>query len=162
MAAKGYPDEPQRGSEIRGLDAAASDPKVKIFHAGTRRDGDRLLADGGRVLGVTALGTDLAAARERRLRRGRPDPSGPKASAAATSAVRRDRHRTRHFSCRREKFRENHRLHRQIISRYQCLVCHFAKPSGSGIFVRLAKLAAEFGGVLTPALLQGHVGPSRN
>ena len=56
MAANGYPGEPQRGSEIRGLDAAASDPKVKIFHAGTRRDDQRLIADGGRVLGVTALG----------------------------------------------------------------------------------------------------------
>ena len=65
MAARGYPDEPERGSEIRGLDAAARDPKVKIFHAGTRRDGQRLLADGGRVLGVTALGPDLAAARDR-------------------------------------------------------------------------------------------------
>ena len=65
MAAKGYPDEPERGSEIRGLDAAAADPKVKVFHAGTRRDGERLVADGGRVLGVTALGQDLAAARDR-------------------------------------------------------------------------------------------------
>jgi phosphoribosylamine--glycine ligase len=65
MAAKGYPEEPLRGTEIRGLDAVASDPDVKIFHAGTRRDGDRLLADGGRVLGVTALGKDLTAARER-------------------------------------------------------------------------------------------------
>ena len=65
MAARGYPDEPERGSEIRGLDTAQRDPKVKIFHAGTRRDGQRLLADGGRVLGVTALGPDLAAARDR-------------------------------------------------------------------------------------------------
>src|SRR5208282_1067153 len=65
MAARGYPDEPERGSEIRGLDDAARDPKVKIFHAGTRSDGGRLLADGGRVLGVTALGQDLAAARDR-------------------------------------------------------------------------------------------------
>jgi phosphoribosylamine---glycine ligase len=65
MAAKGYPDDPQRGSEIRGLAAASADPDVKIFHAGTKRDGERLLADGGRVLGVTALGGDLAAARER-------------------------------------------------------------------------------------------------
>jgi phosphoribosylamine--glycine ligase len=65
MAARGYPDEPLRGTEIRGLAAAGSDPKVKIFHAGTRRDGDRVLADGGRVLGVTALGPDRAAARER-------------------------------------------------------------------------------------------------
>ena len=65
MAAHGYPGDPQRGSEIRGFDAAASDPKVKIFHAGTRRDGDRLLADGGRVLGVTALGGDIGLARDR-------------------------------------------------------------------------------------------------
>jgi phosphoribosylamine--glycine ligase len=68
MAAKGYPDDPQRGSEIRGLDQAASDPEVKIFHAGTRREGGRLIADGGRVLGVTARGRDLAMARERAYR----------------------------------------------------------------------------------------------
>ena len=65
MAANGYPDEAQRGSEIRGLDAAASDPKIKIFHAATRRDDRRLIADGGRVLGVTALGGNLAEARDR-------------------------------------------------------------------------------------------------
>jgi phosphoribosylamine--glycine ligase len=68
MAARGYPDEPLRGTEIRGLDAAASESDVKIFHAGTRREGDRLLADGGRVLGITALGGDTAAARERAYR----------------------------------------------------------------------------------------------
>ena len=68
LAARGYPDNPLRGTEIRGLDRAASDPEVKVFHAGTRRDGGRLLADGGRVLGVTALGKDLAAARERAYR----------------------------------------------------------------------------------------------
>lgn len=65
MAAQGYPGEPQRGSQIRGLDTASSDPHVKIFHAGTRRKGGRLLAEGGRVLGVTALGSDVAAARDR-------------------------------------------------------------------------------------------------
>jgi phosphoribosylamine--glycine ligase len=65
MAGKGYPDAAQRGSEIRGLDAASSDAKVKIFHAGTRRDDQRLIADGGRVLGVTALGSDIRSARER-------------------------------------------------------------------------------------------------
>jgi phosphoribosylamine---glycine ligase len=65
LAANGYPDDPQRGSEIRGVAAAAADPNVKIFHAGTRRDGTRLIADGGRVLGVTALGRDLAATRTR-------------------------------------------------------------------------------------------------
>jgi phosphoribosylamine--glycine ligase len=65
MAAQGYPEAPERGSEIRGLDQAGADPAVKIFHAGTRRDGARLVADGGRVLGVTALGADLAEARRR-------------------------------------------------------------------------------------------------
>jgi phosphoribosylamine--glycine ligase len=65
MAARGYPDDPLRGTEIRGLAEAAADPDVKIFHAGTRRQDGRLIADGGRVLGITALGTDLAAARAR-------------------------------------------------------------------------------------------------
>jgi phosphoribosylamine--glycine ligase len=65
MAAKGYPDAPQSGGEIRGLAAAAAEPEVKIFHAGTRRDGDRLLAAGGRVLGVTAMGSGLVEARRR-------------------------------------------------------------------------------------------------
>jgi phosphoribosylamine--glycine ligase len=68
MAANGYPDDPQRGTEIRGLGAAGSDLDVKIFHAGTKRDGNRILADGGRVLGVSATAADLAAARERAYR----------------------------------------------------------------------------------------------
>jgi phosphoribosylamine--glycine ligase len=68
MAANGYPDDPQRGTEIRGLGAAGADPDVKIFHAGTKREGSRILADGGRVLGVTASGTNLTAARERAYR----------------------------------------------------------------------------------------------
>jgi phosphoribosylamine---glycine ligase len=68
IAAKGYPDDPRRGSEIRGLAAAGSEPEVKIFHAGTKRDGERLLADGGRVLGLTALGSDITAARDRAYR----------------------------------------------------------------------------------------------
>jgi phosphoribosylamine--glycine ligase len=63
MAAKGYPDAPRRGGEIRGLERVR-DPRVKIFHAGTRRDGARLIADGGRVLGVTATGADVAQARQ--------------------------------------------------------------------------------------------------
>jgi phosphoribosylamine--glycine ligase len=68
MAANGYPDDPQRGTEIGGLDATGDDPDVKIFHAGTKRDGARILADGGRVLGVTATGPDLSAARDRAYR----------------------------------------------------------------------------------------------
>jgi phosphoribosylamine---glycine ligase len=65
MAAKGYPGEPKRGGEIKGLVEAARDPLVKIFQAGTRRDGARLLADGGRVLDVTALGDSIAEAQRR-------------------------------------------------------------------------------------------------
>jgi phosphoribosylamine--glycine ligase len=63
MAAEGYPGAARTGTEIRGLAAAAGDPAVKIFHAGTRRDGERIIAEGGRVLGITALGRDLDAAR---------------------------------------------------------------------------------------------------
>jgi phosphoribosylamine--glycine ligase len=63
MAARGYPEQPERGGQIHGLDRAAGDDRVKIFHAATRREGERLIADGGRVLGVTARGADFAEAR---------------------------------------------------------------------------------------------------
>ena len=63
LAARGYPEAPQRGSEIRGLDRAAAVPDVLVFHAGTQTDADgHLRAAGGRVLTVCATGTDLAAA----------------------------------------------------------------------------------------------------
>lgn len=65
LAAKGYPGTPEKGTEIRGLDAAREVPGVEIFHAGTRREGDRLLADGGRVLNVTALGATVGEAQAR-------------------------------------------------------------------------------------------------
>ena len=65
MAARGYPGAYQKGSEIKGLDRAAADPHVQIFHAGTRRDGTRILADGGRVLGITARGRDIKEAQSR-------------------------------------------------------------------------------------------------
>ncbi len=65
LAAEGYPGTPKKGSEIRGLDKAAALPGVIITQAGTKRDGTRLLADGGRVLNVTGLGSSLAEARAR-------------------------------------------------------------------------------------------------
>ncbi len=65
MAANGYPGLPDKGTEIRGLDAAAATEGVEIFHASTKRDGSRLVADGGRVLNVTARGKTVAEAQAR-------------------------------------------------------------------------------------------------
>ena len=65
MAANGYPGEYAKGSEIRGLEAAAAVEGVQIFHAGTARDGNRLIATGGRVLNVSARGRTIAEARRR-------------------------------------------------------------------------------------------------
>jgi phosphoribosylamine--glycine ligase len=65
MASGGYPDRFEKGFPIRGLQKAAALPDVKVFHAGTRRDGERVLTDGGRVLGVTALGATVEEARRR-------------------------------------------------------------------------------------------------
>ena len=62
MAAKGYPGTPLKGTEIRGLEAASGVEGVEIFHAGTKRDGDRILANGGRVLNVTARGKTVGEA----------------------------------------------------------------------------------------------------
>ena len=63
MAARGYPGDPVKGTEIRGLDRAAAVPGVTVFHAGTQRLDGRLVAAGGRVLTVCATGADLGAAR---------------------------------------------------------------------------------------------------
>jgi phosphoribosylamine--glycine ligase len=63
MAARGYPDAPEHGSEIRGLDRATVVPGVQVFHAGTTADAQgHLRAAGGRVLTVCAAGADLLAA----------------------------------------------------------------------------------------------------
>jgi phosphoribosylamine--glycine ligase len=64
MAAGGYPDTYERGCPIAGLEAIA-DPDCKVFHAGTRLAGDRLVTNGGRVLCVSALGETVAAAQAR-------------------------------------------------------------------------------------------------
>ena len=65
MAAKGYPGSYGKGSVIGGLDAAAQIPDVEIFHAGTREEGGRILANGGRVLNVCARGTTVAQAQKK-------------------------------------------------------------------------------------------------
>ena len=66
MAARGYPGEIEKGSEIRNLAAAGAIDGVTVFHAATRDSGDGgILANGGRVLGVTAYGQTVAAAQRR-------------------------------------------------------------------------------------------------
>ena len=65
MAAIGYPSAPKKGTAIAGIESAGTISGVRVLHAGTRLKGGQILADGGRVLAVTALGTDLAQARSR-------------------------------------------------------------------------------------------------
>ena len=73
LATKGYPDAYPKGSEIRGIDAATKVEGVQIFHAGTKADntgsdGTRILANGGRVLNVSALAPTIEEARTRAYR----------------------------------------------------------------------------------------------
>ena len=63
MAANGYPGTPEKGGAIGGTEAAEA-LGAKVFHAGTAREGHRLVANGGRVLNVTARGASVAAARD--------------------------------------------------------------------------------------------------
>jgi phosphoribosylamine---glycine ligase len=59
MASRGYPGAYEKGSEIRGLERAEEVEGVTVFHAGTAARDGRIVATGGRVRGVTALGRDL-------------------------------------------------------------------------------------------------------
>ncbi|TAJ90455.1 phosphoribosylamine--glycine ligase [Reyranella sp.] len=68
LATKGYPDSYPKGSEIRGLDEAATVEGVQIFHAGTRANGSRILANGGRVLNISAMAPTVEEARARAYR----------------------------------------------------------------------------------------------
>lgn len=65
MATNGYPGDYGKGSRIEGLDAAAKVDGVEIFHAGTKRDGDAILANGGRVLNVCAMSKSVSTARDK-------------------------------------------------------------------------------------------------
>ena len=65
MAAEGYPGSYAKGTEIRRLEEAEGDPLLKVFHAGTKADADRVLANGGRVLNVSGRGATLSEARDR-------------------------------------------------------------------------------------------------
>ena len=64
MASEGYPNAYEKGRVIRGLEEAAQLPDVKVFHAGTTHDADKnVVTNGGRVLGVTAMGNSISAAK---------------------------------------------------------------------------------------------------
>jgi phosphoribosylamine--glycine ligase len=63
LAAKGYPTAPEKGAVIEGLNNVSDD--VIVFHAGTKRDGDRLTVDGGRVLNLVGTGQTVDDARDR-------------------------------------------------------------------------------------------------
>ena len=78
LAAAGYPEKPRRGDPIDGLDriTAQAHPDVKVFHAGTVDDAGQVRVNGGRVLGVTALGDSLRQAQ--------------RAAYAAVAAIRFD------------------------------------------------------------------------
>jgi phosphoribosylamine--glycine ligase len=64
MAAEGYPASPLKGTEIKGVEAV-TDKDTKIFHAGTVIKDGKLIANGGRVLNVTASGNDIIEARDK-------------------------------------------------------------------------------------------------
>jgi phosphoribosylamine---glycine ligase len=64
LASRGYPGAYEKGKIIEGLPEAAKIADVVVFHAGTKQDGQRILTNGGRVLGVSALGADRASARK--------------------------------------------------------------------------------------------------
>lgn len=65
MATNGYPSTYQNGSEIKNLNKVSEIDGVTIFHAGTKAKNGKILANGGRVLGVTALGSDVKAAQKK-------------------------------------------------------------------------------------------------
>jgi phosphoribosylamine--glycine ligase len=65
MATEGYPGAYGKGSKIKGLDKAGALKDVMVFHAGTAEEGGNIVAAGGRVLNVTALGKTVKAAKKR-------------------------------------------------------------------------------------------------
>lgn len=68
ISSKGYPDAYEKGKDIEGLEEASRIKDVFIFHAGTKREGDRIRTDGGRVLNVVGVGENLSSAREKAYR----------------------------------------------------------------------------------------------
>ncbi|MCA9400994.1 MAG: phosphoribosylamine--glycine ligase, partial [Candidatus Omnitrophica bacterium] len=65
MSSGGYPGPYEKGKEITGLDGLKNEQETFVFHAGTKKEGDKILTTGGRVLGVTSLGQGIEKAIER-------------------------------------------------------------------------------------------------
>ncbi len=65
LASGGYPRNYETGIRIEGIESAEADPDVVVFHSGTKREGPGFVTKGGRVLGVTARGSDVSTARSR-------------------------------------------------------------------------------------------------
>jgi len=65
LASEGYPEKFEKGYEIQGLESLAGKKDYIVFHAATKRENGRILTNGGRVLGVTAIGSDLKNARRK-------------------------------------------------------------------------------------------------
>jgi phosphoribosylamine--glycine ligase len=65
LASEGYPEHYEKGFEIQGLEAFKGSDEYIIFHAATKKENGKTLTNGGRVLGVTALGGDLKEARKK-------------------------------------------------------------------------------------------------
>ena len=86
LAADGYPGNYERGRVIRGLETLRGWRDGMVFHAGTARRDGGVVTNGGRVLGVTALGADVAAAVRRGLPGGRRGSTGTACTTGATSA----------------------------------------------------------------------------
>ncbi|MEM1068614.1 MAG: phosphoribosylglycinamide synthetase C domain-containing protein, partial [Planctomycetota bacterium] len=63
MASDGYPGSYEKGRPITGLEQASKVEDVKVFHAGTKLEDSQVVTDGGRVLGVTAMGSSISAAK---------------------------------------------------------------------------------------------------
>ena len=59
LCSAGYPGNYEKGKEIKGIEGTESDDDIVIFHAGTKMEGDKLITNGGRVLGVSAIGDTL-------------------------------------------------------------------------------------------------------
>ena len=68
MASEGYPQNYRKGLKIFGLDAVKASKDIMVFHAGTKKEGNEYYTNGGRVLGVTALGQTLKEAKDKAYR----------------------------------------------------------------------------------------------